>query len=138
VDSADLEHTISASSSFSLPVMVQRCADESVPAVQQGIKEVVIQHWRTRHGVRTTEKAVPVLILEKPKCGQSSCSKKGQKAHVDPEFPECSRGMDAIINEPKAPQYFDEDVYNTFNMGTSEGTPKKSYARTTSFVDHKN
>jgi hypothetical protein len=106
--------------------MVQQRADESVPLVEHGIGEVIIQHRQTRHGVRTVEKSVPVLVQEKPKCGQSSCSKKGQKGHVDPESVECSRVLDPIMDDPQAPQCINEQFDSAPDMDADEGTPKKS------------
>jgi hypothetical protein len=106
--------------------MVRRRADESVPAVEHGIGEVVIQHRQTRRGVWTTEKVVPVLIPEKPKPGWTSCSKKAQKGQIDPDLAEHMMALDPIMDLPQAPAYFDEQVSDTFDIDAVEGMPKKS------------
>ena len=65
--------------------MGRRRAAEAVPVAEDGIQEVVVEHRKTRRGVRTTEKVVPVLIPTKEKPGQSSRSKKGKHHQLDPE-----------------------------------------------------
>ena len=108
--------------------MVRQCADESVPAAEHGIEEVIIRHRQTRRGIRTTEKVVPVLIPEKQKPGQSSCSKKGQKGHVDLDLAERSGVPDTTMDEPQAPQYIDEQADDAYYRDAAEGVPKKSNA----------
>lgn len=65
--------------------MPRRRPAESVPEVEDGIKEVLIEHRKTKRGIRTTAKVVPVLKPSKKKPGQSSRSKKGKQHQVDPE-----------------------------------------------------
>lgn len=65
--------------------MGRRRGPESVPAVEEGIDELVIHHRQTRRGTRTTEKVVPVVIPEKVKPGESSKSKKGKTRQADPD-----------------------------------------------------
>jgi len=45
--------------------MGRRRAAESVPEVKEGIEEIIIQHAKTKRGVRTTQKSVPILVPSK-------------------------------------------------------------------------
>ncbi|KAH8995501.1 hypothetical protein EDB86DRAFT_2829415 [Lactarius hatsudake] len=58
--------------------MPWRCAAESLLPAEDGIEEVIIHHRRTKRGIRTTEKAVLILLPSKAKPGQSSHLKQGK------------------------------------------------------------
>jgi hypothetical protein len=92
--------------------MGRRRAAESVPAVEDGIEEVIIKHRKTKRGVRTTEKVVPVLIPTKQKSRQSSRSKKGMQRQLDPE-PEKAEGSGVQVpsmDDLQTHQFIDEQV----------------------------
>jgi hypothetical protein len=101
--------------------MGRRRAAESVPAVEDGIEEVVIKHTKTRRGVRTTEKVVPVVIPSKEKPGQSSRSKKGKQRQLDPEQVEESEGHPLNIEDTQTEHFFDEQVDDFLTLAPEQG-----------------
>jgi len=108
--------------------MGRRCAAESVPAVEEGIEEVIIKHTRTKRGVRTTEKVVPVLIPSKVKPGQSSRSKKGKQCQLDPEL-EMAQGSEVqfpSMEDTQAHQFIDEQVDDLPDVEDEQGQPQAS------------
>lgn len=90
--------------------MVRRRADESAPAVEDGIEERVIRHARTKRGIRTTEKVVPVLSPVKKKSSHS----KGKKGQLGPESAEGSGNVvppsNDQFNEPQVDGFHDSYV----------------------------
>lgn len=102
-------HNIIISSSSCI-LMGRRRAQESVPATEQGIEEVVIKHRQTRSGVRTSNTTLPVLIPVKKKHGKSSRSSKEDRAQVDVESVGRSTPLDTGIDDLQVPQYIDEHV----------------------------
>jgi hypothetical protein len=106
--------------------MGRRRAAESVPAVEDGIEEVIIKHTRTRRGVRTTEKVVPVLIPSKEKPGQSSRSKKGKQRQLDPERAEGSGARLPSMEDTQPHQYIDEQVDDLPDLDHEQDQPQAS------------
>src|ERR1700744_1696232 len=90
--------------------MGRRRAAESVPAVEKGIEEVIITHRKTRRGVRTTEKTVPVLVPSKEKSEQPSSSKKGKRRQLHPAEVEASKGQPSTMNAAMEHEFTDEQV----------------------------
>jgi hypothetical protein len=114
-------HSIHISWSHS---MGRRRAAESVPAVEDGIEEVIIKHTRTKRGVRTTEKVVPVLIPSKEKPGQSSRSKKGKQRQLGLEQVEGSEGHSPTIEDTQAHQFLYEQVDDFPDVEPEQGQPQ--------------
>jgi hypothetical protein len=97
---------------YFLYLMVRRRADEPVPAMEHGIEEVIIRHRKTKRGVRTTEKSIPVLIPVKDKPGKSSHYNGRQNGQLDPE---CLMGSEVnipTINDASFHQCTDEQPYD--------------------------
>ncbi len=104
--------------------MGSRRAAESVPAVEDGIEEVIIKHTKTRRGVRTTEKIVPPLISSKEKPGQSSRLKKGKQRQMDLEQVEESERHLITIDDTQANQFLDEQVDDLCDLEPEQGQPQ--------------
>jgi hypothetical protein len=108
--------------------MGRRRAAESVPAVEEGIEEVIIKHTRTKWGVWTTEKVVPVLIPSKEKPGQTSHSKKGKQRQGGPE-PERAEGsgvQSPFMEDIEAHQFVEEQVDDLPDLEHEPGQPQAS------------
>jgi hypothetical protein len=109
--------------------MGRQCAAESVPAVEEGIEEVIIKHTRTKRGVRTTEKVVPILIPSKEKKpAQSSRSKKGKQCQLDPES---DRAEGSVVQSPfmddtEAHQFVEEQLNDYPDLEHEQGQPQAS------------
>jgi hypothetical protein len=112
--------------------MGRRRAAESVPAVEDGIEEVIIKHRKTKRGIRTTEKVVPVLIQSKEKSGQSSRSKKGMQHQLDlePEKAEGSRMQLPLMDDSQTHQYIDEQVDDIPDIAPEQGHPHANVCNT--------
>lgn len=106
--------------------MGRRRAAESVPAVEDGIQEVLIEHRQTRRGVRTTAKAVPILKPAAKKPGQPSRSKKGKQRQVDPEQMEgdASEGHLPTMEDTQEYQFIDGQVDDLPDLEREQGQPQ--------------
>jgi hypothetical protein len=92
--------------------MVQFWADELVPTMEHGIEKVLIHHRKTRHGVQTMEKHIPVLIPVKDRPGKSSQSKGRQRGLLDLECPKGSEVTIPTIDNALFHQCTDEQIYD--------------------------
>ncbi|KAH9007925.1 hypothetical protein EDB84DRAFT_1447239 [Lactarius hengduanensis] len=91
--------------------MPRRRAAESLLPAEDGIEEVIVRHRRTKRGIRTTEKAVPILLPSKAKPAQSSHSKKGKKN--DQLESDTAEGSQVILNslgDTQSQQFIDEQM----------------------------
>ena len=103
--------------------MPRRRAAESVPETEDGIEEVVIRHSKTKRGIRTTEKVVPVLIPSKEKPGQSSRSKKGKKPQMDPDKAEGSQVALQTMADTQIHQSIDEEAEDLPDLEMEKDQP---------------
>jgi hypothetical protein len=107
--------------------MPLRRAAESVPDAEDGIEEVVIRHRRTKRGVRTTEKVVPVLRPGKVNSGQPSKSKKGKQSQppsqLETDNAEGSGGAFPTIDDVQTDQFIDEQEDGLPDLGTEQSQP---------------
>jgi hypothetical protein len=90
--------------------------------MEQGIEEVLIRHRKTRRGVRTTEKSIPVLITVKDKLGQNSQSKKGGVS--DPELADGSQAIIPTTDNATLCQCDDEHVYDHHDVDMERDQPQ--------------
>jgi hypothetical protein len=112
--------------------MGRRRAAESVPAVEDGVEEVIIKHRKTKRGIRTTEKVVPVPIPSKDMPGQSSHSKKGKQRQLDPEL-EKAEGSGVQIpsmDDSQTHQFIDEQVDDLPDLEAEQGQPHANVCTT--------
>jgi hypothetical protein len=102
--------------------MGRRRAAESVPETEDGIEDVIIQHTRTKRGVRTKQKSVPVVIPSKEKPGQSSRS-KGKQQRLDLDNVGGSGDVLATMDDPQTHQFIDEQVDDLPELDSEQGPP---------------
>ncbi|KAI9436444.1 hypothetical protein H4582DRAFT_2078560 [Lactarius indigo] len=105
--------------------MPRRRAAESLLPAEEGIEEVIIHHRRTKRGIRTTQKSVPILLPTKAKAGESSNSKKGKKDKaLDPATAEGSQMASASFKDTQAEQWIDEQMDEPPNDETKQSQPQ--------------
>jgi hypothetical protein len=104
--------------------MVRRRADLPVPAMEEGIEEVLICHRKTRRGVRTTEKSIPVLISVKDRPGQNPQSKKGQNGISDSNLVDGSEAIMPTIDDATFHQCADEHAYDHPDIDINRDQPQ--------------
>jgi hypothetical protein len=105
--------------------MPRRRAAESLLPAEDGIEEVIVRHRRTQRGIRTTEKAVPILLPSKAKPEQSSHSKKGKKK--DQLESDTAEGSQVILNslgDTQAQQFTDEQMEGLPDDDMEQGRPQ--------------
>ncbi|KAH8994300.1 hypothetical protein EDB86DRAFT_2829803 [Lactarius hatsudake] len=105
--------------------MPWRCAAESLLPAEDGIEEVIIHHRRTKRGIRTTEKAVPILLPSKAKPGQSSHLKQGK--YDDQLGSDTAEGSQVILNslgDTQLQQFIDEQMEGLPDDEMEQGRPQ--------------
>ncbi|KAH9048857.1 hypothetical protein EDB84DRAFT_1556524 [Lactarius hengduanensis] len=110
--------------------MPQRRAAESLLPAEDGIEEVIIRHRRTKRGIQTTEKAVPILLPSKAKPAQSSHSKKGKKN--DQLESDTAEGSQVILNslgDTQSQQFIDEQMEGLPDDDMEQGRPQPTGIR---------
>ena len=110
--------------------MGRRHAAESVPEVEEGIEEIIIQHAKTKWGVRTTQKSVPILVLSKEEPGQPSHSKKGRQHQLEPDRAEGSGEGVSTMDDTQTHQFIDEQEYDPPDLETEESQPQANVCTT--------
>lgn len=105
--------------------MPRRRAAESVPEVEPNIEEVIIRHRKTKRGVRTTEKTVPIVVPNKKGItGQSAGSKKGRHPPLDPNKAEGSQGAMPTMDDTQTSQFIDDHLDDFPNLETEKDDPQ--------------
>ncbi|KAH9024349.1 hypothetical protein EDB85DRAFT_1894332 [Lactarius pseudohatsudake] len=110
--------------------MPRRRAAESLLPAEDGIEEVIVRHRRTKRGIRTTEKAVPILLPSKAKPAQSSHSKKGKKN--DQLESDTAEGSQVILNslgDTQSQQFIDEQMEGLPDDDMEQGQPQPTGIR---------
>ncbi|KAH9030538.1 hypothetical protein EDB85DRAFT_1891563 [Lactarius pseudohatsudake] len=105
--------------------MPRRRAAESLLPAEDGIEEVIVHHRKTKRGIRTTEKAVPILLPSKAKPEQSSHSKKGKKN--DQLESDTAEGSQVILNslgDTQSQQFIDEQMEGLPDDHMEQGRPQ--------------
>ncbi|KAH8978663.1 hypothetical protein EDB86DRAFT_2836597 [Lactarius hatsudake] len=105
--------------------MPRRRAAESLLPAEDGIEEVIIHHRRTKRGIRTTEKAVPILLPSKAKPGQSSHLKQGKDN--DQLGSDTAEGSQVILNslgDTQSQQFIDEQMEGLPDDEMEQGRPQ--------------
>ncbi|KAH9005466.1 hypothetical protein EDB86DRAFT_2825116 [Lactarius hatsudake] len=105
--------------------MPRRRAAESLLPAEDGIEEVIIHHRRTKRGIRTTEKAVPILLPSKAKPGQSSHLKQGKDD--DQLGSDTAEGSQVILNslgDTQSQQFIDEQMEGLPDDEMEQGQPQ--------------
>jgi hypothetical protein len=99
--------------------MPRRRAAESVPDVEDDIEERIIRHTKTKRGIRTMEKVVPVLRKDKP--AKPSKSKKGKQPPLETDIAEGSGGALPTYDDTHTPQFIDDQDDGFPDLGTAQG-----------------
>jgi hypothetical protein len=109
--------------------MVRRRADEPALPVEHGIEERVIQHVKTKRGIRTKEKSVPILKSVKKKPSRS----KPRKDQSGPELAAEGSGATVPLVTPSNYQYDEGQVDGLHDVYPEHDQPPPSVCTTFHF-----